>query len=61
MDPLTPDEIDLELYDKYVEMGVRANLFIWSLGVHGQMGLDIEACTSKWILNKLLVESAPEK
>lgn len=60
MDTLTPDEIDLELYDKYVEVGVRANLFMWSLGVHGQVGLDIEAYTSEWILNKLLVELAPE-
>lgn len=60
MDNLTPDEIDLELYDKYVEVGGRANLFMWSLGVHGQVGLDIEAYTSDWILNKLLVELASE-
>ena len=60
-DHLTPQEIDLELYDKYVEFEVPANLFLWSLGGHGQVGLDIEAYTSQWILNKLLVELAPEK
>jgi len=59
MDTLTPQEIDLELYDTYVDFAVPANLFMWSLGVHGQVGLDIEAYTSEWILNKLLVELAP--
>jgi len=59
MDTLTPQRIDLELYDTYVDFAVPANLFMWSLGVHGQVGLDIEAYTSEWILNKLLVELAP--
>jgi len=51
----------LDLYNKYVEVGGDANLFMWSPGVHGRVSLDIEAYTSEWILNKLLIELAPQE
>ena len=52
-DVVTPAPISLALYNKYVEKDGNANLFMWSPGVHGRVGLDIEAYTSEWILNKL--------
>jgi len=60
-DVLAPPPVSLALYNQYVAVGGNANLFMWSQGVHGRVGLDIEAYSSDWILNKLLVELAPQQ
>jgi acetyl esterase/lipase len=61
IDPVVHMEPTWELFLKFVENKVDANAYIWSLGGHGQVGLDIEAATQEWMAKKLLVDLAPKK
>jgi acetyl esterase/lipase len=56
LDPVTPAKGSLALFQKYVEKGVEADLYMWSKGTHGAVGPDIEAASSEWIVKKLLVD-----
>jgi acetyl esterase/lipase len=49
-----------KLYKKYLENELDANMFVWSKGAHGAVGLDIEAASAEWLVRKLLVEMAPK-
>ena len=49
------------LYRKYLEQGLDANLYLWSRGAHGAVGLDIEAASSEWLVRKLMIDLAPKK
>ncbi|HZG17313.1 MAG TPA: alpha/beta hydrolase [Candidatus Bathyarchaeia archaeon] len=60
-DVVTPIEHSTALFNKYLEIGAVASLYAYTLGVHGQVGTDIEAASADWIANKLLVELAPKK
>ncbi len=60
-DTVTPVIHSTALYDKYFERGAVASLYLLTSGVHGRVGTDIEAASSEWIANKLLVELAPKK
>jgi len=60
-DPITPLSASLPLFQKYVEQGVDASLYTWGRGTHGVVGTDIEAATSEWIANKLLVDLASKE
>lgn len=60
-DKVTPPIHSLELYNKFLEKGAVASLYLYTPGVHGQVGTDIEAATSEWLIQKLLVELVPKK
>jgi acetyl esterase/lipase len=61
IDSVVAVEQSERLYRKYLELGLDANLYLWSQGAHGRVGLDIEAACADWIVRKLLVELAPRK
>jgi acetyl esterase/lipase len=56
LDPVTPVQISIDIYEKYVAKGVEASLYLWSHGTHGRVGVDIEAAVQDWIEKKLLVD-----
>jgi acetyl esterase/lipase len=37
------------MYDKYVEKGVAASFYMYSLGTHGHVGEDIETASVEWL------------
>ena len=61
IDKVVAVEQSEKLYRKYLENGLDANLYIWTRGAHGAVGLDIEAASADWLVRKLLVELAPKK
>ena len=60
-DEVTPLNHSTELFYKYLEHGLDASLYVWAPGVHGRVGTHIEAASSEWIVNKLLVDLAAKK
>ncbi|MGJ9383794.1 alpha/beta hydrolase fold domain-containing protein [Salipaludibacillus sp. CF4.18] len=59
-DFVTPLIHSTELFNKYIEVGAEASLYAYAQGGHGTVGTDIEEATTKWLVQKLLVELAPK-
>jgi len=60
-DTVTPIIHSTTLFNKYLEKGGVASFYGYTVGVHGRVGTDIEAASSEWLANKLLIELAPKK